>query len=57
MSDNTQMLYDDDDLDDPCWNCGGEGYVLNDCFEDTCCCLDPEEEHGYSPCPIRKGGA
>ena len=23
-----------------CWNCGGEGFV-DDCMEDTCCCLNP----------------
>lgn len=45
----------DDELDDLCSECDGEGYVLNDCFEDTCCCLDPEQEHGYSPCPLCKG--
>lgn len=26
-----------------CWNCGGEGYSYHDCGEDTCCCLDPED--------------
>ena len=29
-----------------CPTCGGEGEILQDCFEDTCCCADPEE-HGY----------
>ena len=41
--------------DEYCGECGGEGYVLNDCFEDTCCCADPESQHGYSVCPVCKG--
>jgi len=39
-----------DDADETCGECGGEGYVLADCFEDTCCCLFPEVEHGYIRC-------
>jgi hypothetical protein len=42
--------FDEEDPED-CPECGGEGIILNDCFEDTCCCLDPEEEHGYKDCP------
>jgi hypothetical protein len=41
-------FFEDDDV---CVECDGEGYVLNDCFEDTCCCEDPEMEHGYGTCP------
>ena len=41
---------DGDYFDDVCPNCGGEGYVLRDCDEDTCCCADPEESHGYKIC-------
>ena len=26
-----------------CWQCGGEGWFGHDCGEDTCCCLDPED--------------
>lgn len=54
--DGTQ--YDPDNDWDPLWDeddceeCGGEGVILNDCFEDTCCCADPEEEHGYRDCPL-----
>lgn len=44
-------MSEDLDIDDECWNCGGDGYVLLDCFEDTCCCEDPEEEHGIMECP------
>jgi hypothetical protein len=32
-----------------CWECE-DGYILADCFEDTCCCADPEEEHDIIPC-------
>jgi hypothetical protein len=27
-----------------CHACGGDGYYEHDCFEDSCCCLDPEDE-------------
>lgn len=27
-----------------CEQCGGEGVDGHDCGEDTCCCLDPEED-------------
>lgn len=27
-----------------CWNCGGTGETEHDCFDDTCCCLNPEPE-------------
>jgi hypothetical protein len=37
--------------DDPtCLRCDGAGEILAECFEDTCCCADPEE-HGYITCP------
>lgn len=38
------------DDDDGCWECGGEGWIENECFEDTCCCADPEASHGIRPC-------
>lgn len=40
----------DDDFDEECGECGGEGWILGDCFEDTCCCADPESEHGWIRC-------
>ena len=40
----------EDDFGEPCWECGYDGWVLADCFEDSCCCADPEEEHEYEPC-------
>jgi hypothetical protein len=45
--------YDADDMHDgidseDCWACGGEGYY-HDCGEDTCCCLNPEEDDMF-PC-------
>lgn len=26
-----------------CWNCNGDGVSHHDCGEDTCCCLEPED--------------
>lgn len=51
MSAEPQEYYDELEKDDCCPECGGEGYVLDDCFEDTCCCADPEE-HGYVKCSL-----
>lgn len=42
-------LFDDEE---GCYECGDEGWVLNDCFEDTCCCADPESQHGYRRCSL-----
>ncbi len=33
--------YDEED-DEACWRCHGEG-GFHDCGEDTCCCLDQDE--------------
>jgi len=41
--------------DDECDLCGGEGFIEGECFEDTCCCADPEDEHGLIPCPQCNG--
>ena len=44
---------DDSDFDEECeecGECGGEGWVTDDCFEDTCCCADPETSHGVIRC-------
>jgi hypothetical protein len=43
------FLYDEDT--EECYECGSEGWITGDCFEDTCCCADPDEEHGIIPCP------
>lgn len=43
---------DDDDDDLSCWKCDGDGYIVSDCFEDTCCCEDPGIEHDIIPCPV-----
>lgn len=32
-----------------CEKCGGEGVVGHDCGEDSCCCIDPEDN---VPCDI-----
>ncbi len=34
-----------------CYECGGEGYSGHDCGEDSCCCLEPEED----VCPVCRG--
>lgn len=33
-----------------CWDCGGEGFTHHDCGEDTCCCLEPENNVGCDTC-------
>jgi hypothetical protein len=40
------------DFDDGCYECGGEGWILDECFEDTCCCANPDAQHDYIPCPV-----
>jgi hypothetical protein len=27
-----------------CYTCGGDGIVEHDCFEDCCCCLEPNDD-------------
>lgn len=44
-------LYDENEDGYSDCECGGEGWIVDDCFEDTCCCADPESEHGLIPCP------
>ena len=43
---------DDDGQDIDCPECGGEGFIVDDCDEDTCCCADPSASHGLIPCPL-----
>lgn len=45
-------IYDPSEEEDGCYECGGDGWITEDCFEDTCCCSDPEIEHGVVPCPL-----
>jgi hypothetical protein len=33
-----------------CEDCGGDGYVEAGCFEDSCCCANPEVDHDYETC-------
>lgn len=47
-----QEKYPDYFEDEDCYECGGEGFVVADCFEDSCCCEDPELQHGLIPCPV-----
>jgi hypothetical protein len=35
---------------DVCEQCGGDGVYGHDCGEDTCCCLDPEENETCDLC-------
>jgi len=47
--DITKML---DEIEETlCPECHGSGFVEHDCFEDSCCCLNPEDE----PCPLCHG--
>lgn len=50
-----ELDINEDSADEECYECGGEGFVLDDCFEDTCCCADPETEHDVIPCPVCAG--
>ena len=38
-----------------CYACGGEGLVLDDCFEDSCPCADPETDHDIVECEVCRG--
>jgi len=56
MSDDYVGLpYEGDDYDDcdaeECDECAGEGWIVDDCDEDCCCCLNPEIDHRLVPCP------
>lgn len=62
-------LFDDGDGGDwvDCWSCGGSGFTDHDCGEDTCMCLDPEDDTECEMCrgdggwrkrlPDNEGGA
>ncbi len=50
------MNYDDPhEYPFDCEDCEGEGLVVGDCFEDTCCCADPASEHNLVQCPTCQG--
>ena len=38
----------------PCQDCE-DGYVLDDCFEDACCCAESEISHDTIVCPTCEG--
>ena len=38
-----------------CDNCGSEGFSGHDCGDDTCCCLEPEDNELCDKC-CGKGG-
>lgn len=33
-----------------CAECDGDGWIIADCGEDSCCCLNPYEQHDWYPC-------
>ena len=37
-------------MSEPCEQCGGDGVFGHDCGEDTCCCLEPEENEDCELC-------
>lgn len=48
--------YEDCDGDwHACPHCGGEGYIVDDCFEDSCPCADPETDHDIIECDYCRG--
>lgn len=58
---DTDDFDESDALDDPpagdeeleeCYECGGEGFIIDECFEDSCCCEDPASDHDVIPCPV-----
>lgn len=52
VSEEPDDFFGSDGVDyDGCFECGGDGWIVDDCFEDTCCCANPEEDHGLIPCP------
>jgi hypothetical protein len=40
-----------DELNDLCSTCGDAGWIVGPCFEDVCCCEDPDTHHRMIPCP------
>jgi len=50
-----EQNWDEYDIDEPCYECGGSGYVEGDCFQYTCCCADPVASHGLVRCPVCRG--
>jgi len=49
-TDSLMKEYDDEP---ECWNCAGTGFTHHDCGEDTCCCLDPEDNVRCDTCEGR----
>ena len=41
--------------DDECWDCGGDGYILAYCGEDSCCCAEPDMDHDLIMCRTCRG--
>ncbi len=53
--DYPEDLDDYDDEDEECYDCGGEGYLLGDCGEDSCYCANPETQHPQVLCLTCRG--
>jgi len=43
-------MENDDEIANCCSQCGGNGFLPVDCFEDICCCATPELTHDVIPC-------
>ncbi len=48
IHENDQEIYDKEGEED-CLHCGGSGFTHHDCGEDTCPCLEPENN---VPCNV-----
>ena len=49
---STQGDFSDSYEEDECYECHGDGVVFAECFEDSCCCANPEQDHNVIPCPV-----
>ncbi len=53
--DHDDVLEEDGAIWRICWDCGGERYTHHDCGEDTCMCLNPEDNVECETCEARGG--
>jgi hypothetical protein len=49
------VIFEENEIDDDCPICGGDGWIVDDCEEDTCCCANPECDHNLIRCPRCNG--
>lgn len=45
--DYMHVYWDDDAEEEVCFACHGEGFY-HDCGDDTCCCLNPDEDFVFT---------